>query len=331
MSLTWYRHLVGRSKVLFERFAGAMARPRLEGRPSACRQRFVRPQIEALESRYAPSCTPVYNYPWIDVNCTGGPCTVTVDHAGNFPVFNGSQFPVPDNAYNAIRIFGCPQGLTTNIYANVHPVTVMANHDSDTVNIGDASNPLQVTLQRIQASLFIQTHYNIVNVYDQGDGTFRTATIDTSGIYERIRGLGMPNQVEIDCKIAETRAVNLWTGFGGSTVNVLATGALGPSLNGPTTIFGASSNDTVNVGSAGSLQGIQGKLVIENPPNTPPSTSMTRTTASTIGSPSTPSRPSTTRTSAVSRVWLQRRSTSNILTRATSQSTPASAASSSTC
>jgi hypothetical protein len=56
MSLIWYRHLVAQSKVLFERFADAMARPRLQGRPSANRGRgrdpirFV-PCLEALEDR----------------------------------------------------------------------------------------------------------------------------------------------------------------------------------------------------------------------------------------------------------------------------------------
>src|SRR5262249_285167 len=146
--------------------------------------------------------------------------------AGNFAYINGSSVQHPDNSYSSIRITGGTGGLTTNIRANVHPVTVTGHQDFDTVNIADASN----RVQGIQASLNIHNPfaYNIVTLYEQGDGTFRTGSIDTvriGSLNERIRGLGMPNGVEMDFRVGDTRAVNLWTGFGGSTVNVLATAA----------------------------------------------------------------------------------------------------------
>src|SRR5262249_9863696 len=244
--------------------------PRARRHSSPARQAFPppnrQPRIEELESRLAPSCTIQYNFPYLDVICTGGPDTVTLDHAGNFAYLDGGSGQDPDKSYSSIRITGGTGGLTTNIRANVHPVTVTGHQDFDTVNIGDAAD----RVQGIQASLFINnSSYNIVNVYDQGDGTFRTATIDTvnlGSLYERIRGLGMPNGVEMDFRVNDTRAVNLWTGFGGSTVDVKATAASEwVPFYGVTTIFADSSTDTVNVGNAGSVQGIQVRLVIENP------------------------------------------------------------------
>ena len=64
----------------------------------------------------------------------------------------------------------------------------------------------------------------------------------------------------IDYKYASTGGVNITTGSGGDTVNVLATGV----ADQPSTSGGV---DTVNVGNAGSVQGILGALTVQNPPS----------------------------------------------------------------
>ena len=54
--------------------------------------------------------------------------------------------------------------------------------------------------------------------------------------------------------------MNITTGSGNDTVNVLATGV-------PTNLSTSGGHDTVNVGNAGSVQGILGALTIQNPPS----------------------------------------------------------------
>ncbi|HJZ58110.1 MAG TPA: hypothetical protein VKE74_24425, partial [Gemmataceae bacterium] len=58
----------------------------------------------------------------------------------------------------------------------------------------------------------------------------------------------------------DTSGVNITTGTASDTINVLATGVA-------TTLTSSGGNDTVNVGNAGSVQGIRGALTIQNPPS----------------------------------------------------------------
>jgi hypothetical protein len=255
--------------------------------------------------------------------CSGGPDTVTVDHSGGFTSVNGVSFS--DVNFNAIYITGAPGGLTANIHATVKPVHVEGHHNPDTVNIGDLSNKVQ----GIQAPVYVTNppYYDIVNVNNQGDGIARTATINTATIggdlYERITGLGMGGSAEIDCKAADTKAINLRTGSGGTTTSVLATASL--PLGGATTIYGNHGNDTVNVGSAGSVQNIAGPLTIENDPD--------YTTINVYDYADGGNRtvtlenftPWEIRSSAESAIWLRRRSRSSALMSGTSTSTQAAA------
>jgi hypothetical protein len=236
---------------------------KMPGRP-----RSFRARLEELEVRCTPSVS-IYlqgTQSGFDLYavCSGGPDTVTVDNSGSSTAINGASYS--DFNFNAIHITGAAGGLNTKIRATVKPVHVEAHHYHDAVNVGDATGKVQ----GIQAPLYLTNPptYNVVNVNNQGDSLPRTATIKTVTIggflYEQITGLGLGGSAEIDAKVVDTRAVNLQTGYGGTTVSVLATPAF--TYGGGTTIFGHGS-DTVNVGDAGSVQNIAGPLTIENEPN----------------------------------------------------------------
>ena len=64
----------------------------------------------------------------------------------------------------------------------------------------------------------------------------------------------------INYRYGDTTSVSVTTGSGADTVNVLATGV-------PTNLSTSGGNDTVNVGNAGSVQGILGALNVQNPPS----------------------------------------------------------------
>jgi hypothetical protein len=231
-----------------------------------------RPRLEALEPRYAPSCTVNVINRVLTVQCDGNPNTVTADEVtnelGQFTVINGQPFYT--STHDSIVIYGGSGGLTTNILAVVRPLTLFGGHDFDAVNIGDLNHPLQ----RIQSPLDIENppEYNVVTIDDRADGAFRTGTIDVIApiqftSYERVRVQGA---AEMDFKVADTRSVTLRTGRGGSLINVLATAAFyggqGTTVEGNTP-FPQPPNDTVNVGSGNTYASILGPLAITNLPN----------------------------------------------------------------
>jgi hypothetical protein len=190
---------------------------------------------------------------------------------GQFTVVNGQRFNT--STHNSIEIYGGSGGLTTNILANVRPLSLFGAHDYDAVNIGDATHPLQ----RIQRLLDIENplYYNVVTIDDRADGAFRSGAIDVVNLhqqapYELVTGLGA---AAMEIKVADTRSVTLRTGPGGSLINVLATAAF--PFGGGTTVEGHTPNsqppnDTVNVGGFNTPQTlgyILGPLAITNPPN----------------------------------------------------------------
>jgi hypothetical protein len=232
----------------------------LTRRPSPARRAFRPcPSLDGLELRLTPA---------VHVSIIGGVLTaqadnavntVTVDHvvsAGKgFAEINGQFFS--DATYNSIRINGGTGGLAANIHTNVKPLTVFAVGTNNADNLGDATNQLQ----GIQGKVLLEneTGSSVVNINDQGDATARTSVIvstvprtgDTS--LGQVSGLGA---AAIQWDYHDTRAVNLRLGVGASTVNVQGTGVT-------TNIFN-SGHATVNVGSGGTVAGIQGALNLEN-------------------------------------------------------------------
>ena len=149
-------------------------------------------------------------------------------------------------------------GSTVNVLATSGPLAINGASASDVVNIGGASN-VQSILGKV--TITNPPSYTTVNVDDSADPTARTATLDTDTstgyAFGRLVGLA---PATIEFKYADTRSVTIQNGYGGGgVVNVRATGVA-------TSIVGHGAG-AVNVGNAGSAQGIAGALTIMNPPN----------------------------------------------------------------
>ena len=148
---------------------------------------------------------------------------------------------------------------TVNILNTSAHIAINVNGQGlDTVNVGNAGSA-----QGILGALSIQNppSYTTINVNDGSDATARTVTLSTftSGGYNwgSITGLA---PAAITYKYGDTSSVSVTTGTAADTVNVLATGV-------PTSVSTGGGNDVVNVGNAGSAQGILGALSIQNPPS----------------------------------------------------------------
>jgi autotransporter-associated beta strand protein len=124
-----------------------------------------------------PPCTAAILDGILTVNCTGGPNTITVDHQSNAALINGQSFP--DSMYNSIQINGGVGGLTTNILANVKPLSVFGASSADVTNVGNAG-----TLASINSdvSVFNRVGSATLNVNDQADPNSRMVAISGSGI-----------------------------------------------------------------------------------------------------------------------------------------------------
>jgi hypothetical protein len=250
---------------------GAVRQGRRSPHRSSCVRRTprptARPWLETLESRYAPSVTVSVIGTVLTAQCDNTVAnTVTVDHAGTSANINGTI--VPDAMYTSIDVEGGAMGTTTNILANVAPVTVNDSRiglaTPDPVNVGNAG-----TLSGIQASVALENEpgYVTLNIHDELDAAAHTAVIDMvprlgDTALGRITGLGVP---DITWDYYDTAAVNLNFGAGTSTVNVLATA----DVNGTqaiTNVFNVAPA-TINVGNAGSLVDIRGPLNLENEPD----------------------------------------------------------------
>jgi hypothetical protein len=209
-----------------------------------------------------PLNTPI-NYGSVNsltVRTTRGNNTINVTGTPRTGAFNGGVTLVTGPGTNIVNV----QGITAPIdggwfFVPGGPLTVSAYFPGSagtTVNVG-----LNGSVQGIGASLTVLNPpwFTNLNVDDHNDGSFRTVTHDSESIngdlYGRIDGLA---PADIYYKYGDTDSVRVKTGAGGAAVNVLATAR-------PITFEGWSNNTTVNVGSAGSLQGIQGSVTVENP------------------------------------------------------------------
>jgi hypothetical protein len=143
-------------------------------------------------------------------------------------------------------------GLSTGL-----PLTLVG-HALGSVNVG---NPVS-GVQSIQSDLLIENppSFDAINIDDTADPFYQFVTHDTWNPpsdpvpYGRIFGLA-PGTISYEYD--DTTSVNVATGVGGATVNVLSTGVpLALLGNGPT---------VVNVHDANGVQDIRGALTIQNP------------------------------------------------------------------
>jgi hypothetical protein len=151
-----------------------------------------------------------------------------------------------------------PSGGTVFVGATGAPTTVL----SDGATIIDVANFGVGGIQGIRGHLTFENPraFDTITIDDSQDTAARTATLDTftpahDSAFGSVVGL---TPAEIDYELADTRSLTLATGAGGGVVNVHATGV-------PTTLNGNGAA-TVNVGNAGSVQGVHGTLTLDNPP-----------------------------------------------------------------
>ena len=148
---------------------------------------------------------------------------------------------------------------TIFVQDTIVPTTINSNSPlngpDDTVIIGDGGNT-----QGILAPLTISngSGYDVIDVSDSTDPiskTVKVADASTPG-YGAVTGIA---PIEIDFPYNDTRSLFVDTGTGAfNTVNVVTTRV-------PTTVTGhGGANDTVNVGSNSTVQGIGAKLSIGN-------------------------------------------------------------------
>jgi hypothetical protein len=209
----------------------------------ARRPRRCRPQLEALEPRYAPSYTIGLIGGQLTVNCDNtSRNTVTVDHLGSTTLVNLVGFS--DSSFDSIRINGGAAGTTENFRATAKPIAVF-NSGLDTVNVGDTAN----SVQGIRAELTLENplSYTTININDSGDPVYRTVTLDSIGpsgntSFGRITGLA---PAAIAYAYLDTDSVTVRTGAGGAAVRVLAH----DSSFTPTSFLGVASAANTLVGS----------------------------------------------------------------------------------
>jgi hypothetical protein len=199
--------------------------------------------------------------------------TLEVDPLNNglYDVFSGSTllsqwaidgFQDPFPGITAVDVTMENSGGTVNIKstpANV-PVNVYGGGAS-TIVIGNSSS-----VQGIQGPINLENapNYNTVYIDDSFDRTTRNVTLSSvtnttilngsTGLSGQLSGLA---PAPIIWKYADTARVVIQGGTGADTWNVLGIGA--------DTSIVASDADTINVGNAGSVQGITGTLNLENP------------------------------------------------------------------
>jgi hypothetical protein len=148
---------------------------------------------------------------------------------------------------------------SVQVFGTGVPTNLSTSGGADTIEVGDNDQGVQ----DIRATLSIQNppNFDTIIVNDAVDTVARIATLSTFAVgsvpFGSITGLA---PATINYKYADTAGVTVETGLGSDTINVLATGTA-------TTLTSFGGLDTVNVGNAGSVQGIIGTLTIENPPS----------------------------------------------------------------
>jgi hypothetical protein len=167
----------------------------------------------------------------------------------------GIEFYNP-SAFAGIDILAGGGNNTINLqYVPSSIAITVGGGGSDILNIGNAGS-----VQGILGPVHVENppNFTTIHVDDSADSVGRTVTIDTftpfgDTPFGDIIGLA-PG--EITYEYADARSLSVATGSGGNTVNVAATGV-------STTVIGGG-NDTVEIGSSGNAQGIQGNLDIVN-------------------------------------------------------------------
>lgn len=154
-------------------------------------------------------------------------------------------------------LIGGPAVDTVNIRRTTGVINTNTGGGTDLVNLGENGSMAGIlgsmTLSNAAGS---QT---LVNLFDQNRTGARTVTLDnytTDAEYARITGL---TGATIYTRCVDTSLVQIFNGSGAVTTNVLSTCA-GLGMN----VTGNGAGHVVNLGNAGSVQGIRGAVSLSN-------------------------------------------------------------------
>jgi len=184
--------------------------------------------------------------------------TIDVSGGGILVNLNGEVDQFDPGQISSVVINSGNGNNVTNILRTIVPVSVVGGGSLDTVNIGTGGS-----VQGISATVNISNPpaggYTTVNIDDSADGGTHSNIVVTSG---SVTGLA---PATISYAQGDLRNLNISTGTGSNTVNVLST-PFNFTQAPHTALIGHSGSTTVNVGNAGSLAGIQGAVDVSNPP-----------------------------------------------------------------
>jgi hypothetical protein len=219
--------------------------------PKPVLRRTVRLGIEALEDRTVPSIT--VSNGLLTVTDGVGTNAITLSTANNGVTvnLNGSVTQFSSGQINSIRVIDSGTD-TVNVERTLPgaPLTISEGSSKVTVNI----SPVARFLDNIQGNVTVHggTGVDTLNINDQNDSFNDTYSVTDSSVTRNASAA-----ITYDTQ----HALSLNSGSGAETVNVLRT-AVGATTNLVSTGSGLT---TVNVGNAGSVQGIRGALNIEHP------------------------------------------------------------------
>ena len=128
----------------------------------------------------------------------------------------------------------------------------VVGHGNNEVDVGNSTNGSARAIYGA-VHIFNPCCYTTLNFHDWNDATGRAVTYTESSV----SGLA---PVDIGWSKPDVSAITLYMGTGADSVNVTSTYS-------PLTIHSTNGADVVNIGNAGNVQGINGAIAIDNPPN----------------------------------------------------------------
>jgi hypothetical protein len=253
---------------------------------SAPRGRRVRPSVEALDGRLLLTVFAQFSVNGqLKITDNNLSDVITLDHSGSNTFVNGSAFPDAQITNGILIQVGSGVGVAdkVNIMATVKPVTVDGQFDVDDVNMGKNGSmrgiQAPVTMTDIGTGSLILGHEDFftMTMDDSADTVAQNVTITTVNGFVSISNLA-PTEIRFDTTGLNT--LDIKAGSGGNTFNVfdaahsgdrpftaLNTGngndtinVFGTNEDSVLSINGQLGSNTVHLGNAGSVQGIQGSV-----------------------------------------------------------------------
>jgi hypothetical protein len=241
----------------------------------ALRGRRLRLGVEGLEQRLALSFTAAVVNGQLKVSGDGAADTITLDHSGSNTIVVGKGSFADATITNGIAINAGAGGDTINIQATTKAVAIDGQGGFHTVNLGKSGNA--------QAILGAVTVANTggqfrLRIDDSADSAARSANlaVNTTTGFGSVSGL---TPAVVNYKSSQLQELDVLGGSGGNTFTVAGTTAMSitaikpgtraNTINIQNTVFtgsvvvaGQGAADTVNVGLAGSVQGILGEVFV---------------------------------------------------------------------